>query len=77
MLLSKNGISSNLSPVIIILGSPKKYYNKIRIRFVSYDYEQVYIGTTTSTKQRSVGDISLRPENKQGGYYLMYLETEN
>ena len=55
----KTGISSDLSPAAIILGSPNPYYNKLRITFG--EYSQVYIGTTNSTKQRTVGAISLRP----------------
>ena len=43
---SKNGISSNLSPAAIILGSPNPYYNKLKNPFGSY--AQVYIGTTNS-----------------------------
>ena len=71
MLLSQNGISSALIPEAIILGSPNPYYNKLKITFGAY--EQVYIGTTNSTKQRMVGVISLRPSNERGGYYFMSL----
>ena len=57
----KNGISSNLSPAAIILGSPNPDYNKLNITFGAY--AQVYIGTTNSTKQRTIGAIALRPAN--------------
>ena len=60
MLPYKNGISRNLIPETIILGSLNPDYNKIKITFVAYT--QVYIGTTNSTKQRTVGAIALRPE---------------
>ena len=50
MFPSKNGISSDLIPATIILGSLNPYSNKLEIRFGSY--AQVYAGTTSSTKQR-------------------------
>ena len=73
MLPSKNRISSELSPAAIILGSPNKYYNKLRITFGAY--AQVYIGNTNSKKQKKVVAIALIPENERGGYYFMYLAT--
>ena len=48
MLPSKNGISRDLGPAAITLGSPNPYYNKLRITFGAY--AQVYIGTTNSKK---------------------------
>ena len=53
MFPSKNGISSNLIPSAIIRGSPHPDYNKMMIKFGAY--AQVYIGTTNSTEQRTVG----------------------
>ena len=53
MFPSKNGTSINLRPEAIILGSPKPYYNKQQIKFGAYS--QVYIGTTNSNKQITVG----------------------
>ena len=38
-------------------------------------YAQVYIGTTNSKKQRTVGVIALRLENERCGYYFMSLAT--
>ena len=70
---SQNGIPSNLSPAAIILGSPNPYYNKLRITFG--EYAQVYIGTTNSKKQRTIGVIALRPGNKRCGYQFMSLAT--
>ena len=55
----KNGISSDLSPEAITLGSPNPYYSKLKITFVAY--AQVYIGTTNSKKQRTVGVIEIIP----------------
>ena len=60
MLPPKNGISVNLSPLEIILGSPNPDYNKLNITFLIY--AQVYIGTTNSTKQSTVGEIGIRQE---------------
>ena len=45
---SKNGISSDLRPQEIILGSLNPDYNKLRITFGAY--AQVYIGTADSKK---------------------------
>ena len=61
ILLSKNGISSELSPASIILGSPNTDYYKFRITIGSY--AKFYIGNTNSTKKRTVGAIALRPKN--------------
>ena len=58
---SNNGISSDLSPAAIILGSPNLDYNKLKIKFG--EYAQVYIGTTNIKKQITVGAITLRLEN--------------
>ena len=54
----KNGIPSNLSPAAIILGSLNPDYNKLNIIFGAYT--QIYIGTTKSKKQRTIGKIALR-----------------
>ena len=63
----KNRISSDPGVAEIVLGSPNPDYNKLRITFVSY--EQVCIGTTNSTKQRTV------VSNERVRYYLMSLAT--
>ena len=73
MFQSKNGISSDLIPEAIILGSPNPDYNKLTITFGAY--AQVYIGTTNSTKHRTVWTIALITENERGGYFFMYLAT--
>ena len=74
MLLSKNGISNNLIPASIILGYPNTDYNKLIIPFGAY--AQVYLVTSDITKQRTVGEISIRSENEQGGYYFMSIDTD-
>ena len=61
MFPSKNGITSDISSQAIILGFLNPYYKKLGITFVVY--AQVYIGTTISTKHRTVGAISLIPAN--------------
>ena len=68
MLPSKNGISSDLIPSAIVLGSPNPDHNKLRIIFGAY--EQVYIGTTKSKKQKTVEEVILIPENEGGGINL-------
>ena len=73
MLPYKNGISSDLSPSTIILGYPNTDQNKLKITFGAY--EKVYIGNTNSTKQRTVWEITLRPERERGRYYFMSLAT--
>ena len=75
---SRNGISSDLGPEAIILGSPIPDYNKLRIAFGSY--AKLYIGTTNIAKQRTVGEIILCPENVETNLccYLMgnrYMNT--
>ena len=70
---SRNETSSDLLPAAIIPGYPKKVYNKFKNTFVSY--EQVYIRTKNSTKQRTLGEIAMCPENEQGGNYFILLAT--
>ena len=69
----KNEISRDLSPVDIIIGSSNIYYNKLKIKFGAY--AQFYIGTTNSTKQRTVGAIALISANERSGCYFMSLAT--
>ena len=73
MFPSKNGISSNPSLAAIILGSPNPDYNKLKITFG--EYLQVYIGTNSSTKQRTVGAIALISANERSRCYFMSLAT--
>ena len=70
---SKNGISSHLIPVAIILGSPNTYDNKLKIIFG--EYAQIYIVNTKSTNQRTVGEILVITPNRRGGYCCMSLAT--
>ena len=73
MFPSKNGISSDLIPAAIILGSPNPDYNNLKITFGAY--KKVYIGTTNSTKQIKIGAITHRPENERGRHYFMLIFT--
>ena len=66
-------ILSDLNPAAIIIGSPNLDYIKLKITFGAY--EQVYIGTTSNKKHRTVGEITLIPAIKWGGYYFMSLST--
>ena len=70
---SKNGLSRDLSSAAIILGSPTPDYNTLKIMFG--EYAQVYIGTTNSTEQRTVGVIALISEIERGRYYFISLST--
>ena len=70
---SKNGISSDLIRETILLRSPNPDYNKLKITFGSYT--QVYIGTTNSTNQRTLGEIVLCPEKEWGRHHFLSLAT--
>ena len=59
MLPSKYRISSDLRLVATIRGSPNIDHNKLNITFGVY--AQVYIGTTNSTKQKTLVGIAIRP----------------
>ena len=73
MFPSKNGISSDLIPAAITLGSHNPDYNKLKTTLGSYG--QVYICTINRTKQITVENIALQPENEWGGHYFMSLVT--
>ena len=70
---SKNGMSSNLIPAAIIRSYQIIDYNKLNIKFGAY--AKVCTGNTNRTKERTVGTIAIRPANKQGKCYFMYLVT--
>ena len=61
MFPSKNGISSDLVPVAIILGSPNPDHNNLKITLGAY--VEVYINNKNIPKQIKVGGVALRPEN--------------
>ena len=70
----KEGISRTLSPaMIVLLGRNKVDCQRLKVMFGAYC--EVYIGTTNTTAQRSVGAIALRPSNNERGYWFMSLET--
>ena len=69
----KEGISRTLSPGMIVLGRNKTDCKQLKVTFGAYC--EVYIGTTNTTEQRSVGAIALRPSNSEGGYWFMSLES--
>ena len=73
MFPSKNWISINLSQAAKILGSLNPEYNNLNITFGLYG--KFYVDTTNSTKQRTVGAISLSPENERVRYNFMTLVT--
>ena len=69
---ARTGISQDLSPAAIVLGTPHFDCNMLKLSFGAY--AQVYDSTDNSPKPRSVGGIALRPSNGRGGYYFMSLE---
>ena len=60
------GISSDLSPDAIVLGTPKLDYNNIKLSFGSY--VNLHDGTDNTMKSRTVGALNLRPSNEYGNY---------
>jgi hypothetical protein len=70
---SKNGISTTMSPSSIVLGTPSPDCKHLKLRTGAY--VQLYIGTTNTSKARTVGVIALRRSNESGGYYFMSLKT--
>ena len=69
----KEDISRTLSPSMLVLGRNKTNCKQLNVTFRAYC--EVYIGTTNTTEQRSVGVIALRPVKEQGGHYFMLLDT--
>ena len=53
----KEGISRTMSPAMIVLGRNKPDCQRLKVTFGAYC--EVYIGTTNTTEQRSVGAIAL------------------
>jgi hypothetical protein len=70
---SKNGISNMMSPSSIVLGTPSPDCKHLKLRTGAY--VQLYVGTTNTSKARTVGVIALRRSNENGGYYFMSLKT--
>ena len=68
---TSTGISQERSPANLILGRPNLDYNNLTLAYGAYC--QVYIGTTNTQRQRTVGAIALRPSNERGGHYFMSL----
>ena len=70
---NKEGISSDLSPDAIVLGTLKLDYNNIKLSFVSY--VNLHDGTDNTMKSRAVSAITLRPSNEHSSYYFMSLRS--
>ena len=70
---NKEGISSDLSPNAIVLGTPKLDYNNIKLSFGSY--VNLHDGTDNTMKSRAVSAITLRPSNEHSSYYFMSLRS--
>ena len=70
---SKNGISSKMSPDMIVEGKGKPDFNNKYITFESY--AMVYTGTANDMKIKIVPAIGLNKSNYHGGHYFMSLYT--
>jgi hypothetical protein len=74
MFPSLDGISATLSPEAIVTGKPKTDYNCLELEFGTY--VQVYDGTSSDTKSRTLGAIALNPRgNTSGDHDFMSLAT--
>ena len=69
----EEGISRTLSPAMIVLGRNKVDCQRLKVMFGAYC--EVYVGTTNTIAQRSVGAIALCPSNNERGYWFMSLES--
>jgi hypothetical protein len=69
----QDGISSTMSPSMIVEGRPNPDFNHKRIVFGSYAL--VYTGTDNTMEARSVPAIALQESNDHGGHYFMNLYT--
>jgi hypothetical protein len=69
-----DGISDTLSPANIVTGAPKPDYKTLPLEFGTY--VQVYDGTSSDTKSRTLGAIATNPKgNSSGDHFFMSLET--
>jgi hypothetical protein len=70
----QDGISDTLSPSNIVTGAPKPDYKTLPLKFGTY--VQVYDGTSSDTKSRTLGAIATNPTgNSSGDHFFMSLET--
>ena len=70
----KEGISRTLSPAMIVLGQNKVDCQRLKVAFGAYC--EVYVGTTNTTAQRSVGAIALCPSNNERVTGLCHFKPE-
>jgi hypothetical protein len=68
---STNGVSSKMSPAMIVQGVLKPNIKNKRIVYGSYAL--VYTGTSNNMKARSIPAIVLRASNQHGRHYFMSL----
>jgi hypothetical protein len=72
--LHQDGIGDTLSPANIVTGAPKPDYKTLPLKFGTYI--QVYDGTSSDTKSRTLGAIATNPTgNSSGNHFFMSLET--
>jgi hypothetical protein len=63
-----------MSPANIVTGEPKPDFNTMPLEFGTYI--QVYDGTSSDTKSRTLGAIATNPtRNSSGDHFFMSLET--
>jgi hypothetical protein len=67
-----DGVSPTLSPDTIITGRPKPDYRDMKLEFGTY--VEVYDGTSSDTKSRTLGAIVLNPAGP-GAYFFLSLAT--
>ena len=71
--LSKNVVSSTISPATIVEGRPKL---DLKRKIIPFDAcVLVHTGTTNDNKPRAVPGIALRMSNAAGGHYFMSLHS--
>jgi hypothetical protein len=70
----QDGISDTLSPANIVTGAPKPDYKTLPLEFGTY--VQVYDGTSSDTKSRTLGAIATNPTGTSSSdHFFMSLET--
>ena len=69
----KEGISHTMRISMIVLGKNKMDCRQLKVTFGAYC--EVYIRTTNTLEQRSVGVIALHPSNNNNRYWFMSLES--
>ena len=75
MFPKKNGISKTLSPISIVLVTPKIDATHATLYPGSYAHCKINVRSKNKIKTSSVTEITLRISNERGGRYFMSLKT--